>query len=468
MGVAYRKYLAESIVGFETDRADLAAFFTRRAADIANTGGKVGLVTTHGVAQGTSMQVSLGYLTAHGWTCYKAVPKRPWSTRSASVYIIQFHISATKWHGEYWLDGNRVTGITAALAPMSRSTWKPQALAENLGMGLQGSKPSGKAFILDDLERSAMLADAPENSAVVRPYLTGSDLYATPEGNARRHIVNFRDWDRERAAEFVRPFRRVERLVELERIGSSEEGNPNWWQFGRPATELYRRIESLDRVIVFAETSKTLTPVMVSVGPTFSNTVVVLPFADYGTFAVLASAPHYWWALSNGTSMKKDPRYQVPRCFENYPRPVIDGLQGVGMQFSEIRSDIARRRGVGLTELYNLFHDECCGDSDIEELRAIQRKVDAEVLRAYGWKNLLDQSGGLDHGFHPTEQGPRYTVGPVVRQEILDRLLEENQRRYAAEVAVGLHDKKGAKKKATAARASRRPKPPAEEPPSLF
>ena len=48
---------------------------------------------------------------------------------------------------------------------------------------------------------------------------------------------------------------------------------------------------------------------------------------------------------------------------------------------------------------------------------------------------------GLDHGFHDTRQGIRYTIGPVVRQEILDRLLELNHVHYAAEVKAGLHKK---------------------------
>lgn len=56
--------------------------------------------------------------------------------------------------------------------------------------------------------------------------------------------------------------------------------------------------------------------------------------------------------------------------------------------------------------------------------------VDAEVMRAYGWTDLA-----LDHGFHDTRQGVRYTVGATVRQEILDRLLELNHERAAAEHA---------------------------------
>ena len=55
---------------------------------------------------------------------------------------------------------------------------------------------------------------------------------------------------------------------------------------------------------------------------------------------------------------------------------------------------------------------------------------------AYGWSDLE-----LDHGFHDTPQGMRFTLGPAP-DEVLDRLLELNHARYAEEVAAGLHDKK--------------------------
>jgi hypothetical protein len=87
-----------------------------------------------------------------------------------------------------------------------------------------------------------------------------------------------------------------------------------------------------------------------------------------------------------------------------------------------------------------MVHDPACHDEDIAELREIHRLIDEAVVRAYGWDDLLAQ--GLDHGFHETRQGVRYTVGPIVRQEILDRLLELNHERYAEEVAAGLHGKK--------------------------
>ena len=101
-------------------------------------------------------------------------------------------------------------------------------------------------------------------------------------------------------------------------------------------------------------------------------------------------------------------------------------------------------RQAGLTATYNLVHDPKCADSDIAELRDIHRAIDVAVVRAYGWDDL---GTALDHGFHETRQGIRYTIAPAPRQEILDRLLDLNHARYAEEERVGLHAKKPSRKR---------------------
>jgi len=63
--------------------------------------------------------------------------------------------------------------------------------------------------------------------------------------------------------------------------------------------------------------------------------------------------------------------------------------------------------------------------------------MDEAVAVAYGWSDLA-----LEHGFHHTKQGLRYTISEAARREVLGRLLTLNHQRYAAEVAAGLHDKK--------------------------
>jgi len=49
-------------------------------------------------------------------------------------------------------------------------------------------------------------------------------------------------------------------------------------------------------------------------------------------------------------------------------------------------------------------------------------------MRAYGWEDL-----DLKIGHHPTKIGIRWTVGKEARFELLDRLLEENLRRWKLE-----------------------------------
>ena len=60
------------------------------------------------------------------------------------------------------------------------------------------------------------------------------------------------------------------------------------------------------------------------------------------------------------------------------------------------------------------------------------------VPAAYGWTDLE-----LDHGFHETRQGIRFTISEPARREVLQRLLKLNHERYAEEVKQGLHGKKG-------------------------
>lgn len=87
------------------------------------------------------------------------------------------------------------------------------------------------------------------------------------------------------------------------------------------------------------------------------------------------------------------------------------------------------RRGLGLTNLYNLVNDvEIQGDSDISRLREIHVEIDAAVMAAYGWSEVK-----LQHGFHAYRDIERWTVSPTARVEILERLLGENHRRAASE-----------------------------------
>ena len=69
---------------------------------------------------------------------------------------------------------------------------------------------------------------------------------------------------------------------------------------------------------------------------------------------------------------------------------------------------------------------------DIQQLRDLHVEMDYAVAAAYGWQDLA-----LDHGFHDTKQGIRFTVAESARRELLDRLLALNHQRHREEVEAG-------------------------------
>jgi len=85
-------------------------------------------------------------------------------------------------------------------------------------------------------------------------------------------------------------------------------------------------------------------------------------------------------------------------------------------------------RAWGLTKTYNRVHDPDTHEPAIQELRDIHVAIDEAVMGVYSWDDL-----DLKIGHHPTKMGTRWTVSKEARFELLDRLLEENHRRYEAE-----------------------------------
>jgi hypothetical protein len=130
--------------------------------------------------------------------------------------------------------------------------------------------------------------------------------------------------------------------------------------------------------------------------------------------------------------MRTDAVYTPSDVFETFPRPgPTDWLAEIGKTLDMERREIMLRRDLGLTKVYNLVNDPDIADSadiDVARLRQIHVELDEAVMAAYGWDDVP-----LEHGFHTYRQMRRWTVSPAARVEILDRLLEENHRRAAAQ-----------------------------------
>ncbi|HWG99683.1 MAG TPA: SAM-dependent DNA methyltransferase [Pilimelia sp.] len=432
LGLRYRELLVRWLGGGARGSADLVAYFVLRSHEVLTDEGVTGLIATNTLWQGDTRDVALARLLARGVTIRRATKSRPWPTPSAVLQVCQVKTAMRPASSDAVceLDGAAVSGVTASLDARSRVGGSPARLAANRATAFQGSIILGQGFTMEPEPARQLIENDPRNADVLFPYLNGKDLNSRPDCSASRWVINFHDWPQARAATYPDCYRVAERLVKPERAGNHRRSYRGcWWIYAERRPALVRALAKLDRVSVITLVSKIVMPVMVPTGQVFSHMLGVFATDDAAMLGLLSSAAHYWWAIERSSTLETRVRYTPSDVFETFARPELTGgLRRLGERLDTYRRELMLARQAGLTATYNLVHDKGAHDEDIAGLRRIHVDIDHEVMRAYGWTDLA-----LDHDFHDTRQGTRFTVGPVARQEMLDRLLELNHARHAEE-----------------------------------
>ncbi len=442
LGSDARDWLVNTLASGAKGNADLVAYFLLRAVSLLQSSGVFGLIATNSVAQGDTREVGLDQLVRGGLSLTRSIQSRAWPAASANLEYAAVWGSRGPVGDEVprFSDDRPVPRISTLLEPAGRADGAPKRLAENDGVAFIGCYVLGMGFVVDPAVAQGWLADDATNSLVLAPYLNGEDLNSRPDCSASRWVIDFNDWSEERARAFAAPFQHVDAHVRPERQRRDQDGEYvlrlplpiRWWQFGDKRPALRRALAGLGDVLTVAVTSRTLMPMRVANDRVFSHALVVFASDSFVLQAILSSGVHQSWAVAHGSAMRGDSRYTPSDVFETFPRPkATDQLERVGRTLHEFRREVMLRRELGLTKLYNRVNDPEIADSadrDVAQLRAIHVELDRAVLDAYGWIDVP-----LDHGFHTYRQMERWTVSPAARVEILDRLLEENHRRAAAE-----------------------------------
>ncbi|MEU5970840.1 Eco57I restriction-modification methylase domain-containing protein [Streptomyces globisporus] len=454
-GEAYREQLVD-FVAQRRGNADLVAYFVLRVHQILGSRGISGVIATNTLAQGDAREVSLDQMDRFGARVIRAVKSERWPSRSAAL---EYCAVWTSMRGlgagvPYVLDGNStLKGISTSLNAETRLSSWAERLVVNKGMSFKGSCVFGMGFTLDETVAQRWIAEDGRYADVLFPYLNGKELNGDPAHATQRWVINFQDWPESEAVKYPRAYEQAVREVQPERALNNRESRRNrWWLFAEYAPGLYKALHGLDHCIAITRHTHTVMPARIPTGQVFSDALAVIADDDPGTLALLSSAPHYWWAIDRGSTMKGDLRYTPTDVFETLLRPpLIERLCTAGNRLDTYRRDLMLARGMGLTATYNLVHNPDCQDEDIAELRRMHEEIDKATIEAYGWHDLLDGSGHtspadptheafpLDHGFHETDQGIRYTIGLLARTEIIDRLRQLNHQAYADEVHLGLH-----------------------------
>jgi hypothetical protein len=447
IGTAYREHILDNRGRGRRGSADLCTYFLLNAAILTRSTGCNGFITTNTIAQGDTREVGLDQLVERS-VIHRALASHPWPG-VASLEVSMLWLQKGNWKGRYILNNKETTGITPLLTPPNDIQGNPYRLRANEGKSFNGTKVYSLGFILTTDEAATLISRDSTNGDVLFPYLNGEDLNTRPDQSPSRWAINFFDWSMEEAIKYGDCFKIVEMKVKPERMSLRDTADgkrmkERWWLYGRSRPDLYNAITGCSRTLVCPIVTKYMLFEFVSTRIVFTHNLCVLPFQEWPPFAILSSNLHEPWAREYSSTLETRLNYSPTDCFETFPFPVsLDGLESIGERYHFHRQQIMLDRQEGLTKTYNCFHDLGKSDTDIQTLRDLHIEMDQAVAAAYGWTNLA-----LDHGFHETKQGIRFTISEAARREVLQRLLKLNHERSAEEEKQGLHGKKRATNKA--------------------
>ena len=487
-GVAYRDYIVANLADDTKGSADLVVYFFLCGYQLLKCGGVFSLIACNSISEGDTRLIFLARAEMLGLAVISAFPDMPWPG-TASVAISPITVHKGNWNGRRKLSGKDVSFISPYLT--DTNDWMPQSLAENERQSFQGTNVLGLGFTVEPDVAKSIIARNPECNDVLLPFVIGDDVNSSPTHQASRWIIDFYDWPKDRKAtgswdassdeqkqlflkrksvpsdypghvaeDYKELFALVEKTVKPERATKKRDKYRNyWWLFAEAVPALYHTIDrgrnyvshpswwSADRpehdIIVCSIVSKHLAFARVSNAAVYAGATCVI--ADVNKFAILQSSINAVWVQKYGSTLETRQCYTPSYCFSPFPFPDINGgIISLGESYESHRRTIMIADQIGLTQLYNKFHDPGVDDPRFVELRQLQVKVDEAVRDAYGWSDI-----DLGHGFHevgylPANDNVRYTISEPARIEILKRLSALNRQRWEEEEAAGLH-KKGKK-----------------------
>lgn len=428
----YLKFVRNGVVG----SPDLCVYFHLRAFGLLASRGHYGLLATKSITETGSRVVCLDQIMGLGGTIHRAHSRFPWPGNAAVVVSIVW-VAKGDWQGPRILDDRVVSTINGALEEDFQIP-RPMKLKILKGRFSQGQDIMGRGFELTAEEMNVILSEDPKCAEVIFPLFNGQDLNTMPRLEPYRWVIYFRDWPEEKARQYWPAFRRLEELVKPYRDSLTGQIHQDcFWKFWDLRPALMREVALHQTLLASAIVTKYVTFRRVPTCNIYNTKTKLYFLHRWFEFAALQSSLHQEWAFWNcGTLGASTLNYSTSFALETWPMPSADcatDIDKLGEHYHALREGIVANEWIGLTQLYNRFHNSNDRDSHIDDLRRLHREIDLAVARAYGWDDF-----DLGHGFHqvpylPENDRVRFTISEPARVEVLRRLAQLNNECYEKE-----------------------------------
>ena len=457
------------------DNVDFVMYWWDHCADLANAGRlrRFGLITTNSIRQEFSRKVLNRHFASNAKFGVRfCIPDHPWvdSSNGAAVRVALTTADASGETGvlaivdEETLGHDEEVEVTLRIAlglispslNIGRDLAACPMLLANQRMSCVGYQLTGKGFVVDAATAGTLDSNFDDGSSLIRPLVSGRDIVQSPRGLFAIDLCGF-ELDQLRAQnpdlyQWV-----------LTRVKPERDQNPRqslkdrWWIYGEARSTFRPALIGVNRAIVTSLTAKHRTFIFVDSQTICDSTTVMFALDDAKNFGVLSSSVHIAWAIAAGgrLGVGNDPRYSKARCFDPFPFPVITDDQQPYLRDLAEKLDANRKRqqrafpDLTLTGMYNVMEKLRSGEALtakervihehglVSVLRQLHDEIDAAVLDAYGWSDLLPLLR-VAHGNNAPAEGSNCEDAKRTFDEvILDRLVALNAER-AAEEARGL------------------------------
>ncbi|WFP61437.1 DNA methyltransferase [Mesorhizobium sp. WSM4904] len=419
--------------------ADFVMYWWDRAAELLVRKGtrlrRFGFVTTNSITQVFQRRVIERHLSgASPVSLVLAIPDHPWTKASKDAAAVRIAITVAE-------AGERDGAVRIVVREESLDTDEPtiefverdgrinpdltigvdvtkaKALVANDAICSPGVKLHGDGFIVSREKAFELgLGKRPGLERHIREYRNGRDL--TSRSRGAMVIDLFGTTAHEVRREFPEVYQHLLETVWKQRVNTfaksptkdAQDYLDNWWVFGKPRTELRPALEGMPRYIATVETMKHRIFQFMDAGILPDNMLVAIASDNPYHLGVLSSKVHVAWALRTGgrQGVGNDPRYSKSRCFDPFPFPEATALAqseigAIAEELDQTRKQVlAEHSDLTATALYNVLEAVVAGsrlsgkEQDIRSrgrvliLRELHDRLDAAVLKSYGWQADID------------------------------------------------------------------------------